>query len=83
MKTLHLQVDHLYERAKLLDNKKYSELSAVFKMQRKKGKKKGIVALTLWINLASVILMKVEKREAGNIDRWLKQKETYIGEGDS
>ena len=78
---LILQVDHLYERAKIFMSKRDSELSAVFKLQRKQRIKKSLGAITSWIKLATAVLVKVEKREAGNIEKWLTRKETYIGKG--
>ena len=61
LKTLHLQIDQLYNRAKVLAYRKDKELHAVFKMTRKTRKKQGLVALHSWIKLANAIVIKVEK----------------------
>ena len=73
------QVDNLYERAELFDMNRYKDLHKVFKMKRENRMKKGLVSLLTWIKLAQDILVKVEQREAGAIEKWLVNKETYKG----
>ena len=76
---MHSQVQNLYHRAALFDTKTYPDLGKVFQMTKEKRLKKGLVALKTWTTMATDILIKVEKREARSIERWLKRKETYIG----
>ena len=48
-------------------------------MKKERRLKYGVVALHTWTNMAADIVVKVEKREAGSIERWLMRKEAYIG----
>ena len=65
--TLQLQVYNLYDRATIFYHKKYTDLEKVFNMKQEKRAKKGVVSLKTWMKLATDILVKVEKREAGAI----------------
>ena len=76
---LRQQVDNLYQRASLFDHKVYMDLGEAFKMKKERRLKYGVVALHTWTNMAADIVVKVEKREAGSIERWLMRKEAYIG----
>ena len=48
-------------------------------MKPEKRANKGVVSLKTWMKLATHILVKVEKREAGAIERWLCREDTYRG----
>ena len=74
-------VDILYQRADKVKCVEDKDVQAVFKLHKEKRKKKGVIALETWVNLAEKVTEKAEKELAdiqrNGLDKWLNRELTY------
>ena len=81
LSTLKKLVDNLFQQERQVRIMNDSDVRKVFKLDKEKQKKKGVVSLETWTELAEKVLVvaerKLEQQQQNGLDKWLNRQLTY------